>query len=75
MNANADFDLDLTPAQWETLKALRPTVGERRPVNGFVVQELVALGLAAVADGRATITAKGREVVLRGSPKLWDVAA
>jgi hypothetical protein len=44
-------------------------------VNGFVVQELVALGLAAVADGRATITAKGREVVLRGSPKLWDVAA
>jgi ribosomal protein S19E (S16A) len=75
MNANADFDLDLTPVQWETLKALRPSVGERAPVNRFVVQELVALGLVAVADGRAALTAKGREVVLRGSPKLWDVAA
>jgi hypothetical protein len=75
MNANADSDLDLTPLQWETLKALRPTVGESRPVNGFVVQELVALGLAALAGGRTTITAKGRDVVLRGSPKLWDVAA
>jgi hypothetical protein len=75
MNANADFDLDLTPLQWETLKALRPTVGERPPLNRFAVQELVALGLVAMADSRATLTARGREVMLRGSPKLWDVAA
>jgi hypothetical protein len=70
-----EADYELTHRQWETLKGLRPRVGEPVPVNRFVVQELVALGLVAMADGHATITPRGREVVLRGSPKLWDVAA
>jgi len=33
------------------------------------------LGLAMVIDGQAMLTPRGREVVLRGSPRLWDMAA
>jgi len=53
---NAEFDYDLTPDQWETLKALRLPAAQRRILNRFVVD-------------------KGRSVLLRGSPRLWDVAA
>jgi hypothetical protein len=72
---NADIDFDLTPMQWETLKALRTPRSEHRKVNQFALQELVGFGLAAISEGRPMITPKGRDVVLRGSPRLWDVAA
>jgi hypothetical protein len=39
------------------------------------VDELVALGLATTDGGRALITAKGRSVLLRGSPQLLDLAS
>jgi hypothetical protein len=71
---NAEFDYDLTRDQWEALKALRLPAAERRVVNGPVVESLVALQLAAMT-GAPSITAKGRSVLLRGSPRLWDVAA
>jgi hypothetical protein len=73
MNANIDFDL--TSVQWETLKALRPPALEQRQLNRPALQELVALELATISEGRAKLTPRGREVVLRGSPRLWDVAA
>jgi hypothetical protein len=38
-------------------------------------KHLVALGLAEVIEDRPVISAKGRSVLLRGSPRLWDVAA
>ena len=70
---NTEFDFDLTPDQWETLKTLRLPAPEGRVRS--VVESLVALQLAAMTDDCPAITAKGRSVLLRGSPRLWDVAA
>jgi ribosomal protein S19E (S16A) len=68
-------EIDLTMDQWEALQALRTREAKRRVLNRFVVQQLIALRLAAeVGDGPA-ITPEGRSVLLRGSPRLWDVAA
>ena len=72
---NAEFDYDLTRDQWETLKALRLPAAERRILDRRAVKSLVALGLAALTGAHPTITRKGRSVLLRGSPRLWDVAA
>jgi hypothetical protein len=72
---SAEFDYDLTPDQWAALKAIRvPTAGG--PVlSRSMVENLVALQLAEMRDGHPVITPKGRSVLLRGSPCLWDVAA
>jgi hypothetical protein len=72
---NAEIDYDLSPDQWEVLKALRAPAAERRGLIRSTVENLVALGLAAMTEGRPVITRKGRSVLLRGSPRLWDVAA
>ena len=72
---NAEFDYDLTPDQWETLKALRALAPKTRAPNRFVVENLVALGLAGISEGGAVLTQKGRSVLLRGSPRLLDLAA
>ncbi len=72
---NAEFDYDLTSDQWEALKALRLPAAQRRILNRFVIESLVALQLAAITDDCPVITPKGRSVLLRGSPRLWDVAA
>jgi hypothetical protein len=72
---NTEFDYDLTPDQWETLKALRLPAAQRRILNRFVVEGLLALQLAAMTDDCPIITSKGRSVLLRGSPRLWHVAA
>jgi hypothetical protein len=70
-----ELDYDLTPEQWETLKALRVSATERRGLNMSIVDHLVAQGLATFSDGRPRITAKGRSVLLRGSPRLLDLVA
>ena len=72
---NAETEDDLTRDQWETLKALRLPALERRFLNRGVADQLIALELAAMASGCPVITPKGRSVLLRGSPRLWDVAA
>jgi ribosomal protein S19E (S16A) len=72
---NAEFDYDLTPDQWETLKAIRVPVLSGRALNRFILENLVALGLAEMTGERPVISRKGRSVLLRGSPRLWDVAA
>jgi hypothetical protein len=71
----AEFDYDLTADQWEVLKALRVPSPQCRTLNRFVVERLVALQLADMTDDGPVITPKGRSVLLRGSPRLWDVAA
>lgn len=71
---NAEFDYDLTRDQWEALKALRLPTAERR-IRDRLTASLVALELAAITGDGIVITAKGRSVLLRGSPQLWDVAA
>jgi hypothetical protein len=72
---SAEFDYDLTRDQWEALKALRLPAAERRPGDSRMVGSLIALQLAAVTGDGPVITSKGRSVLLRGSPQLWDVAA
>ena len=71
---NAELDYDLTRDQWEVLKALRTPAAEGR-LDRIAFKHLIALGLADVIDDRPVISAKGRSVLLRGSPRLWDVAA
>ena len=71
---SAEFDYDLTPDQWAALKAIRVPAAEGRPLAGSIVADLVALQLAETRDGHPVITPKGRSVLLRGSPRLWDVA-
>jgi len=72
---NAEFDYDLTLDQWEALKTLRLPVPGSRRLNKFVVENLVALQLAAVIDECPVITPRGRKVLVRGSSRLWDLAA
>jgi len=72
---NLEFDYDLTPDQWEMLKALRTPAPKARALNRFVVENLAALGLAEMNDGRPVLTPRGRSVLLRGSPRLLDLAA
>jgi hypothetical protein len=71
----AETDYDFTPDQWEALKALRTPVAKRRFLNRFVVEQLVALRLVVVVEDYPVITSAGRSALLRGSPRLWDVAA
>jgi hypothetical protein len=71
----AEFDYDLTPDQWEALKALRTPSPHCRALSRSVVVSLVAHQLAELTDDGPVITPKGRSVLLRGSPRLWDVAA
>jgi hypothetical protein len=68
-------DCDLTSDQWDALRMLRLPAAQRRSMNRRTVENLVALQLAAFDDGRPAISAKGRSVLLRGSPQLLDLAA
>jgi len=71
----AELDYDLTPDQWEALKALRRTALERRALNKFELQQLIALQLAEMVDGAPVLTSVGRTVLVRGSSRLLDLAA
>ena len=70
---NAEFDCDLSPEQWETLKALRAPAP--RPRGRYVLESLVALDLVSINAGLPVMTARGRHVLIRGSSRLLDVAA
>jgi hypothetical protein len=72
---NAEFDYDLTPDQWETLKALRAPASRFSTLNRLVVEDLIALHLVTMNEHIPAITPIGRKVLVRGSSRLWDVAA
>jgi hypothetical protein len=72
---NTEIDHDLTPGQWETLKALRMPATTLSRLDRFAVESLVALQLAAIRDNLPVITPRGRKVLIRGSTRLWDLAA
>jgi hypothetical protein len=73
---NAELDYDLSPHQWETLKALRGGATLRRAPSSFAIEQLAALGLASTESDGPLITPMGRKVLIRGSARLWeDVAA
>jgi hypothetical protein len=72
---NAKFDYDLTLDQWETLKALRVWAPKTFALNQSVLEGLIALQLVAMCENLPVMTSHGRKVLVRGSPRLWDVAA
>jgi hypothetical protein len=72
---SAELDHDLAPDQWEVLKALRLPAPRGRTLDRFVIEGLIGLQLAAVIDDYPVITPQGRKVLVRGSSRLWDVAA
>ena len=73
---NEEFDYDLTPSQWEALKALRTPAAKLPRLSRVAIDGLIALGLAVVHDQVPVITAKGRKVLIRGSSLLLqDLAA
>ena len=69
------IDYDLSPDQWETLKALRAPVSPLSALSRFVLEDLVTLGLATMSEDVPAITPTGRKASIRGSSRLWDVAA
>jgi hypothetical protein len=70
-----ELDYDLTPDQWEALKALRRPVSERRTLRASAVPQLLLLRLADEIDGAPVLTPLGRKVLIRGSSSLLDLAA
>ena len=73
---NEEFDYDLTPSQWETLKALRTPSAKPRGISRYAIDDLIALELAVMNGGTPALTAKGRKVLIRGSSLLLqDLAA
>ena len=72
---NDEIDHDLTPDQWETLKALGAPDPDYRRMNQCAFQQLVIRELAAMVDGHPIIAPMGRRVVVRGSPQLWGRSA
>ena len=73
---NEDFDYDLTPSQWETLKALRTPAARLPRMSRYAIDGLIALELAAMHGDTPLLTAKGRKVLIRGSSLLLqDLAA
>lgn len=71
---STETEYQLTENQWDTLRALRPA-GLPVRLNRYVLDQLVAMGLVALSDTGPTLTPTGRTVVLRGCPRLWDLAA
>ncbi|TYO67154.1 hypothetical protein FXV83_08160 [Bradyrhizobium hipponense] len=72
---NIDVDLDLSPDQWEVLKALRNPMPRGRLMKTYVVEDLVKFGLVTIRDGVPVMTSTGRKVLVRGSCHLLDLAA
>jgi hypothetical protein len=71
-----EFDYDLTPDQWEALKALRTPTSRLPRMNRYTVDGLIALELAAMNGEFPAITPKGRKVLVQGSSRLLqDLAA
>lgn len=70
-----DIDFDLSPDQWEVLKALRNSASRGRLTKAYVVEDLVKLGLVAIRDSVPEMTLTGRKVLVRGSCYLLDLAA
>jgi hypothetical protein len=69
-----ETEFQLSANQWEILRALRPGAPTTR-LNRYILDQLIALGLVALDNDVPALTTTGRAVVLRGCPKLWDLAA
>lgn len=73
---NDEHDYDLTPGQWEALKALRTAASPLPRISRYTVDSLLTLGLVAMSGDAPVITTTGRKVLVRGSSQLLlDLAA
>lgn len=72
---DTEFDYDLAPDQWETLKALRSPGTMPRKAIRHQLTGLVELGLVVMCEDLPLLTTLGRKVLIRGSSRLLDVAA
>jgi hypothetical protein len=73
---NEEFDYDLTPSQWETLKALRAPSTRPLRMSRYAIDSLIALELATMHGDTPLLTTNGRKVLIRGSSLLLqDLAA
>ena len=71
-----NIERELSGDHWETLKALRLSAHDHLRINVTALQWLVGHGLAVVDQDQPRLTARGRSVLLRGSPNLLqDLAA
>jgi ribosomal protein S19E (S16A) len=71
-----EFDYDLTPGQWEALKAVRTSASRLPQISRYAIESLMALGLVAMNGDAPVITQIGRKVLVRGSSRLLlDLAA
>lgn len=58
--------------QWEALRALRAPSADVRRLNADAVERLVKEDLLEFRDDRPSLTARGRRVIVCGSPILWN---
>ena len=71
-----EFDYDLTPGQWEALKAVRTSTARLPQISRYAIESLMALELVAMNGDTPVITQTGRKVLIRGSSRLLlDLAA
>jgi hypothetical protein len=75
MTNTMQTDVDLDPIEWKTLRALGAPQADVHRLDGQAFERLITLELVAVRDGRAVITPLGRGVIVRGSPRLWNLSA
>jgi hypothetical protein len=66
-----DIADSLDPFQWEALRALGAPSPDPRRLSETALKQLLGSELAELHDDRPAITAKGRQVVVCGSPRLW----
>ncbi len=73
---NDEFDYELTPYQWEVLRALRAPAANPSRIRKSAIESLSAFGFVAMRGDSFVITPLGRKVLIRGSSQLLqDIAA
>ena len=58
--------------EWEALRALCAPSADPSRLNGTALKQLLREDLLELRDDRPSLTAKGRRVVVCGSPTLWN---
>mgnify|MGYP006919722828 FL=1 len=66
-----DIADSLGPLEWETLKSLSAPQPDRGRVHAAALRQLLQSELVTIEAERPSVTARGRQVVICGSPRLW----
>jgi hypothetical protein len=72
---NTEFDYDLSPDQWEALKALRTPGALPHKTIRHQLARLIGLELVVMCEDVPLLTTRGRKVLIRGSSRLLDLVA